>query len=301
MISVIIPVYNVAAYLDRCLQSVMTQTYTDWECILVDDGSKDESCSICDKWQKEDSRIRVIHQQNQGASIARQVGIAAAKGKFLSFIDADDIVEPDYLERLYAALDDNKTDISACDFIKHHEGVNVEIDRTPIARMLEYDELHLRFFKYDFWGYPGKIYKREVFDGVYFPKATINEDYVVMAQLFHNCKRMAYVPISLYHYMMHEGSLSNQKISTRAIDEYYNKMWVLEFYMKNDRQYVSHAEAQLTETCIKLMRMIREAGTPQEFVDVYCAMRSFLRSHFFSILKNPHLLFVLKVMAIRSI
>lgn len=301
MISVIIPVYNVAAYLDRCLQSVMTQTYTNWECILVDDGSKDESCSICDKWQKEDSRIRVIHQQNQGASIARQVGIVAAKGKFLSFIDADDIVEPDYLERLYAALDDNKTVIAACDFIKHQEGVNVEIDRTPIPRMLEYEELHERFFGYDFWGFGGKIYKREVFDGIYFPKATINEDYVVMAQLFYKCKSLAYVPISLYHYMMHEGSLSNQKISTRAMDEYYNKVWALEFYKKNDPQYMPPAEAQLTETCIKLQRMIRVAGKPQEFLGIYCEMRSFLRSHLFSILRNPHLLLGLKAMVLRSI
>lgn len=300
MISVIIPVYNVAAYLDRCLHSVMAQTYIDWECVLVDDGSKDQSGLICDQWQKEDPRFRVIHQQNQGASIARQVGISDAKSKYLSFIDADDIIEPDYLEKLYDALADNEVDIAACDFIKHYEGVVVEIDRSSTTRMLEYEELHHRFFSYDFWGYPGKIYKREVFDGVYFPKATINEDYVVMAQLFYKCKRMAYVPISLYHYMMHEGSLSNQQISTRAMDEYYNKVWVLEFYKVNDPQYMPPAEAQLTETCIKLLRMIREAGEPQEFTGIYCEMRTFLRSHLFAIFGNPHLLLGLKVMAVKS-
>lgn len=300
MISIIIPVYNAGLYLDRCLRSVKSQTYSKWECVLVNDGSKDDSGSICDKWQSEDSRFRVIHQNNQGASVARQVGIATAKGEYLSFVDADDVVEPDYLEKLYFFLCDFDAEIAACDFIKHRESESVIVDRNPLPRILESEELHQRFFKYEFWGYPGKIYKREVFDGIYFPKATINEDYVVMAQLFHKCQRMAYVHVSLYHYMMHEGSLSNTMISQRAMDEYNNKVWVLDFYRKNDPRYVSHAEAQLTETCIKLLRMIREAGKLQAFLKEYHEIRSFLRSHLFAILHNPHLLLGLKLMALRN-
>lgn len=301
MISVIIPVYNVATYLDRCIQSVIDQTYADWECVLIDDGSKDQSGLFCDRWQQKDSRIRVIHQQNYGASVARQVGIAASKGEYISFIDADDIVESDYLERLYTALKNCNADIAACDFMKHPEGVDVGISRNPVPKMLEYEELHRRFFKYDFWGFGGKIYKREVFNGIFFPKATINEDYVVMAQLFNKYKRMAYIPVSLYHYIIRDGSLSNQQISVRAMDEYYNKKWVLEFYKKNDLQYVPYAEAQLTETCIKLLRMLREANNPREFYAVSCEMRTFMRSHLFYILRNPHLLLGLKVMAMKTL
>lgn len=298
MITIIIPVYNAAAYLVRCLQSVVAQTYSDWECVLVDDGSKDESGAISDNWQVKDSRIRVIHQKNQGASIARQVGIASAQGMYLTFIDADDIVEPDYLESLYNALVDNNVDIAACDFIRHHEDDDVEIDRTPVSRTLEYEELHLCFFKYDFWGFWGKIYKREVFENVYFPQATLSEDYVVMAQLFHKFRRMAFVPIPLYHYIVHDDSLTNQQVCARVIEEYTNTLWVWRFYQQHDTRYVSHAEAQLTESCIKLMRKIREAKQKKFFNKEYIEMQAFLRSHIISIICNQNLLIGLKIMAV---
>lgn len=100
MISIIIPVYNVAQYLDQCLQSVVEQSYTDWECILVDDGSKDGSAAKCDEWCKRDSRFRIIHQVNQGVSAARNNGIKASMGQFISFIDSDDWVDEDYLFHL---------------------------------------------------------------------------------------------------------------------------------------------------------------------------------------------------------
>lgn len=298
-ITIIIPVYNAGVYLDRCLHSIETQTYTEWECVLVNDGSQDDSATICNQWQIKSSKIKVIHQDNKGASIARQVGIAAARGEFLSFIDVDDVIEPDYLEKLYTAISDFDTEIAACDFIKHHEDENVTINRNSNSRILESDELHQHFFKYKFWGFWGKIYKREVFNGIYFPKATINEDYVVMAQLFQKYQRMAYVPIPLYHYMIHEGSLSNLQISARAIEEFYNKKWVVEFYKKNYKQYIPQAEAQLTETCIKLIRMIREEKKDTIFTKEYSEMKSYLRSHLFKIIRNPNLLLGLKIMAVR--
>lgn len=299
LISIIIPVYNAGSYLERCLYAIKNQSYIDWSCVLVNDGSNDESAIICDKWAKEEPRIKVIHQENKGASIARQVGIAVAEGEYLSFVDADDVVEPDYLEKLYTALIENNTEIAACDLIKHMEGIEVEPNRNSKSRILEHNELHQRFFKYDFWGYPGKLYKREIFDGIYYPQATINEDYVVMAQLFHKCQCMAYVPIPLYHYMIHEGSLSNQQISARAIEELYNKKWVVEFYKKNDKQYIPQAEAQLTETCIKLIRMISEGKKKKVYDKEYRDMKSFLRSNLFSITRNPNLLLGLKIMAIK--
>lgn len=100
MISIIIPVYNVAQYLDQCLQSVLGQSYTDWECILVDDGSKDDSGAKCDEWCKRDSRFHVIHQKNQGVSSARNNGIKASKGDYITFIDSDDWVDAVYLMHL---------------------------------------------------------------------------------------------------------------------------------------------------------------------------------------------------------
>ena len=120
MISVIIPVYNASRYVDRVVQCVQLQTFHDWELILVDDGSKDGSGQVCDKHADKDSRVRVIHQRNRGASAARRVGIENARGEYLIFIDCDDIVEEDYIERLYSCLTergDESLKIAVCDIM----------------------------------------------------------------------------------------------------------------------------------------------------------------------------------------
>ena len=232
MVSVIIPVYNSAYFLSRCLDSVISQTYVDIEVVLVDDGSTDKSGRICDEYAENDSRVLVYHQKNQGASIARKEGIIKARGEWLSFVDSDDIVENDYIERLLNAVKQFGTKMATCDQIQQKEGTNIQIDKSSPSILLEERELHSKFFRYQFWGFWGKIYHRSVFNNIYFPQYTINEDYVVMAQLFDRYKQMAYVPIGLYHYMTHDGGLSHQKLSPRMFDEFYNKQWVVDFYQK---------------------------------------------------------------------
>lgn len=301
MISIIIPVYNVSRFLLRSVASVLAQSYQNIELILVDDGSTDGSSVMCDDLALTDTRIRVVHQTNAGASVARRVGIFEAKGKYLAFVDADDVVEHDYIERLYHALTEHNTMIAACDFIIHRENEAVSIVHSEDSRILNDQELHLRFFRYEFWGFGGKIYRREVFDGIYFPEATINEDYVVMAQLFQRYKQMAYMPVQLYHYIKHEGSLSNKKLSKRMMEEWTNKLWGYHFYSEQAPQWKRHAEAQASETCCKLIGTITQGGSPEEFIQVKKEMQSFLRNHLFSLLTNPHLLFGLKLMVIRRI
>ncbi len=108
MISIIIPVYNTAKYLDQCLESVLEQSYTDWECIVVDDGSTDNSGAICDNWGERDNRFVIIHQKNQGVSAARNHGLERSKGEYICFIDSDDWVEPMYLSHLYYGMKNNE-------------------------------------------------------------------------------------------------------------------------------------------------------------------------------------------------
>lgn len=300
MISVIVPIYNALPTLGHCIESILSQTYSDFELLLINDGSTDNSGSICNDYAARDERVRAIHQKNQGASLARRNGIEQSVGKYLTFVDADDFLEPECLESLYLSLTHYPSvKVAACGVSKHKKGESVMALKTVGDRLIESGEMHRRFFSYEFWGFWGKLYHRSVFDDLFFPSYTINEDYVVMVQLFHRNPQMVYVDSQLYHYIVSNTGLSHQHLNSRAMDEYYNKAWVLEFYKKNDQQYVPHAEAQLTETCIKLLRMIREAGTPQSFLKEYHEMRSFLRSHFFSILFSPYLLFGLKGMAIR--
>lgn len=288
LVSIIIPLYNAEKYIQLCLSSALKQTYSNIEIILVNDGSTDKSLNICQELQKEDKRIRIINQENKGASIARLEGIKQAKGKYLTFVDSDDVIEPDYIELLVNALEKHQVAIVACNIVKHQVCESPKIIRSNHSQILNEEELHKRFFNYDFWGFPGKLYKKGIFENIYFPKATINEDYVVMAQLFNKYNHIAYIDILLYHYLIHNNvSLSNTKLSLKMMDEWNNKLWCYQYYKNKRLKWVKHAEAQCAETCCKLIYAI---GGNKEYYIYKKEMQSFLRQHFFSLLFNPYLI-----------
>ncbi len=131
LVSIIIPVYNVELYLSKCIDSILAQSFTDWECILVDDGSKDKSGSICDNYALKDNRIKVIHQNNSGVSIARQVGIDNVCGEYSIHIDPDDWIESNMLEELYNKAKSDDADMVICDYYKHEGGVQQYINQRP--------------------------------------------------------------------------------------------------------------------------------------------------------------------------
>lgn len=301
MITVIVPVYNSEKYVNRIYNCVLAQTYRDWELIFIDDGSIDGSSALCDSLCVENGRVRVIHQSNKGASVARRVGIENAKGEYLVFIDSDDIVENDYIEKLWNNLQKYKEkniQIAVCDMIVHEENSDVEIDKSKTAYLLDEDKLQQMFFSYHFWGYGGKIYHKSVFDGIYFPSYTINEDYVVMAQLFNKYKKVVYLPVALYHYMRHEESLSHQNLSKRMFDEYYNKVWVKKYYEEVNPKWTKYAEAQLFETCVKLLRCVVRSDSEGLYCKERDALRRYLRWHVCGMVMNCHLKFGVKVVAL---
>ena len=125
LISVIVPVYNVEKYLPQCLNSIINQTYKNIEVVLVDDGSTDDSGNICEEYKKNDERIIVVHQKNSGLSAARNVGIEISTGEYITFIDSDDYISPDYIENLYSALEQYSADIAICDLKKVSEKVEL--------------------------------------------------------------------------------------------------------------------------------------------------------------------------------
>lgn len=115
-ISIIVPVHQAEKFIRRCLDSIVNQTFSDWECILVDDGSIDLSGAVCDEYAEKDSRLRVIHQANRGVSVARQVALDASRGEYIAFADSDDWVEPKWLEKLYRKITGEGVDMVICDF-----------------------------------------------------------------------------------------------------------------------------------------------------------------------------------------
>lgn len=301
-ISLIIPIYNTEKWLRRCLDSVLAQTYQDYEVILVDDGSRDSSAAILDEYASRDGRFRVFHEQNRGSSLARKFGMRKAQGEWFVFMDSDDDVHPTYIQALYNAATQNNLLIAACDM----QRVANDADPKPLTSQLspltlEEEALHDRFFKYDFWGFWGKIYHKSVFSDLYFPQYNINEDYVVMAQIFHHHPSMAYVPQALYYYRTNPESQSHLKLTPRIMDEYHNKRWVLDFYQQNAPKYASKAKAQLTETCIKLLNIIRHEDAEGRYTNDKQTLKSFLRQNLFFILFRSNMLMGLKIMTLKLI
>lgn len=285
LISVVIPVFNAGRYLKRCVDSVLVQDYSQIEVVLVDDGSTDESGPMCDDYAQKDNRVRVIHQENQGASMARLNGLRSARGEYVTFVDSDDWIDNHYVSTLYQSAVQLKVNVCSCDVkrVKEcEENVDDHVNHQP--EMLSYEELMPRFFKYEFWGFPGKLYLKSALMQIPFPKATLSEDYLVMAQLFMQERRMAYVATPLYFYEYHPSSLSHQKLSRRAFEEFDNVKAVYDVMKEREPQYASMALANVVETCIKLHLMVLHSQESDAYQMEYSRIHSFLKQHIKEIL-----------------
>ncbi|UKK50386.1 glycosyltransferase [Prevotella sp. E13-17] len=210
-ISIISPVYNVEKYICRCVDSIIAQTFTDWELILVDDGSPDTSGTICDQYASQDSRIRVIHKQNGGVSAARQTGLDASQGEYVIHADPDDWVEPTMLEELYANAKAEDADIVICDYYTNSGDRQVYIKQEP--KSLDHDLLLHNLFGGLHGSCCNKLVRRNRFMeyNIKFPFG-INycEDRFVIISLYcHNIKT-AYLPEAFYHYYSNPDSITRR-------------------------------------------------------------------------------------------
>lgn len=297
LISIIIPVYNSAQYLHRCVDSVLAQDYINMEIILIDDGSNDESPIICDEYATSYKNINVLHISNGGASLARKKGIEIAKGQYLSFVDSDDYITNNYISTLYEAIQQYHTQIASCQIQIKKANDTITTKSTFNTILLEGKALMYRFFHYEFWGMPGCLYKCEVFHNLYFPKETLCEDYLIKAQIFIKTPRIALIEYPLYIYEKHNGSLSNTPLSLRAFEEFKNTFRVYKIIKQNLPQYTELALKNVVETSIKLLLMDTYAKRSQ-FSTQYKTIYTFLKAETYNIYRNKNLLKNLKFIAL---
>lgn len=220
-ISVVIPVYKVEPYLDRCVQSIVNQTYRDLEIILVDDGSPDNCPAICDAWAEKDSRIRVIHKENGGLSDARNVGMALATGEYIAFIDSDDWIAPEMLQRLYDAMQRDNSNIAACTVQMVWEDdtpcemLTVQrccvLDREDAQRAL----LRETLLKQPVWY---KLYRWEIIKDIPFEVGKYHEDVYWSYQAVGNAGRVSLIDYIGYFYFQRSGSIMGEGYSLRRLD-----------------------------------------------------------------------------------
>lgn len=222
LISVIIPVYNVEKFLDKCIQSVVKQSYINLEIILVNDGSLDGSGGICDKWSKLDSRIKVIHQQNGGLSKARNTGLDIATGEYIGFVDSDDYICVNMYEHLIELAKKNNSEMVICNYrFVDTKGAILRQEKIIKNEILSKYDMFKKITEssnFYFVTAVNKIYSRSIFDDLRFPIGKIHEDEFIIHKVINKCNSIATVDNYFYNYVQRDDSIMHSKYSIKRLD-----------------------------------------------------------------------------------
>ena len=225
LVSIIVPVYNVKPYLNRCVDSLLRQSYQNTELLLVDDGSTDGSEALCDEYAAQDARVRVLHKKNGGLSDARNAGVDAAKGEYLSFVDGDDWVSPYYIggNLVDRRLGGRRGGFSASCFEEVFEGQPVQsvpTERLEAFEILSREECLRRILYQEGMEVttPTKLYKRALFEGVRYPVGKLYEDIPVAYEVTKRAHKAAHIANRDYYYFQRGSSIQNMAFNPRKLD-----------------------------------------------------------------------------------
>lgn len=235
-VSIIVPIYNVEGYLSKCLDSIIRQTYSNIEIILVNDGSTDNCLEICNNYKKKDRRIVVIDKENGGLSEARNTGIEISTGKYIMFIDSDDWISINMVEKLYDLIYEANACIAQCDFIRVYDEkqINTSKEKEKIMVMNNRDILKRIYDKNGVkntvvWN---KLYSKKLFDNIRFPVGKLHEDEFTTYKILDSCTKIIDTNEIMYYYRQREGSIVNSEFNIKKLDvitaieeriDYFNK------------------------------------------------------------------------------
>ncbi len=258
LISVIVPIYNVEAYLSRCVDSLLGQSYRNLEIILVDDGSPDGCAAICDAYAEGDKRVRVIHQENRGLSGARNAGIEMAQGDYLAFVDSDDYVSGEFIRELYEAIRETGCQIAQSRFA-YVRGEPLSGQGSAFRKLEIYRERELMEKLYGpeeesvfFVVAWNKLYRRELFQtGIRYPEGRIHEDEATTHRLFHEGRSLAFVEKALYGYFLGNSGSITSVFSRKRLQWLLAQEERIAFFEKNGyEKLVPAAYRRLLDACI---------------------------------------------------
>ena len=263
-ISIIVPIYNIEKYLPRCLDSILAQTYKNLEVILVDDGSIDNSGVIADKYARKDQRIKVIHQVNQGVSVARNTGIDLATGDYIGFVDGDDYIEPDMYEILMRIIDEQQVDIAHCGYqmvypskTEYYYNTKEKIKMNREEGVLEL--LKGRKVEPGLWN---KLYNAKLFEQVRLPAGIAEtEDLLCNFELFSFAKNSYFYDIAKYHYMLRSGSATNEVLSEKKRRDRY-------YVVSSIMHRVSHDDIYYAIAYERYLRILIENSMQKDYSDL---------------------------------
>ena len=228
-LSIIVPIYNVEKYLPRCIESILNQTFKDFELVLVNDGSTDKCKEICEKYKKMDSRIIVANKKNGGLSSARNLGLDISKGDYIGFVDSDDFIHVNMYEILFNIINTNGSDIVICDYHKVNEDnikkceemkSNNHDIRVENINNIDSIEKVLTVGKKFIVAW-NKIYKRSLFDNLRYKEGVIYEDEFLAHRILYKCSKVSIINQALYYYVQRKGSIVNSPFSSKNFDKVY--------------------------------------------------------------------------------
>lgn len=266
LISVIVPVYKVEAYLDKCINSIVNQTYTNLEIILVDDGSPDNCPAMCDAWAQKDHRIQVLHKENGGLSDVRNCGMEIASGELMAFVDSDDYISPDMMESLYERMREDNSDIAACGVkILWEDGTEPRMLTRSGSCILDRDAameaiICESWLKQPVWY---KLYKTELISDIRFPVGKYHEDVFWTYQAVGRAAKVSVFDKPCYFYTQRSGSIMGESYSLRRLDGLEAKVVRIDYIKQNFPQLTNLARRDLWGSCMYSMQMLMIHGTPE--------------------------------------
>lgn len=295
-ISIIVPVYKVEAYLQRCVDSILAQTYQNFELILVDDGSPDNCGNMCDEYAKIDNRVKVIHKQNGGLSSARNAGLDIACGEYIGFVDSDDWITMDMFEYLMDLTDDYKSEITSISYILSN---GKTIFKQPNIKVKVYNRKQsLRYYMAEGMSkriadYPVciKLYKKELFDDVRFPQGQFYEDVATNFLLIQKVSKYVKSNKICYYYYQNGTSITRDGFKIKDIDLIkVGKQLVSLATVENDEYLLKLAKMKRARSYFSLLSKIAAYGFAEELKnenEIISELTYELRKNYWLLMKSP--------------
>jgi glycosyltransferase involved in cell wall biosynthesis len=276
LISLIVPVYNISKHLERCITSIINQSYKHIEIILVDDGSTDTSGQICDRYREKDSRITVVHQTNKGLSGARNAGLSIMRGDYVGFVDGDDFIDTFMYETLLKAIIAHEADVVQTGF--HHADEHGNIIDTVTFKEASYlnanEMFHARFKENNIHvGVWTKLYKNEIFKKIRFFEGYVFEDYAILPNILNECKKFVVIEGAFYNYASNPTGISSAAANLTVIkSRLKTPLYVLQCLEKINKNFIEYGYLYICESSIKGYCKIKETTkidteTKKEYIE----------------------------------
>jgi len=259
LISIIIPVYNVERYLTRCMESILLQSYTELEIILIDDGSTDNSGTICEQYARKDPRVVVIHKKNGGLSDARNYGLGICHGAYIFFVDSDDYIALDCIESLYKAIIHYNAEIAVCNALKFY-GEVAELKTAnpkPMQCFNNIDSISNMLYRKQLTAYAwGKLYARKLFEDIHYPVNRLFEDLYTTYKLYYLASTIVYIPEEKYFYCQRSNSIVNSTFNEKRMQQLDACEEILDFIDHNQLPLQLAIKSKILIVSIDLYRRI---------------------------------------------